>query len=76
MNKPFAIRFGWEEFDNTSRLTSFQKYRIKTRCKNSVKETIQEAINQSCEDRQTRRQELEAHKDPEDPFKLDLGGEG
>ena len=76
MNKPFSIKFDWKEFDNASSLTSFQKYRIKTRCKKAVKDTIQEVINQSIEDRESRRKELEAHKDPEDPFILDLGGEG
>ena len=42
----------------------------------ALKETIQEAINDSVEDRVNRRKELEAHQDPTDPFKLDLGGEG
>jgi len=76
MNKPFSIRFGWKEFDNTSKLTSFQKYRIKIRCKKAIKDTIQKIINQSIEDRGERRKDLNAHQDPNNPFTLDIGGEG
>ena len=76
MNKPFSIKYDWEDFDNTSRLTSFQKYRIKTRCKKAIEDTIQKVINESHKDRSDRREELNAHQDPEHPFRLDLGGEG
>ena len=76
MNRPFSVKFNWEDFDNTSKLTSFQKYRIRNRYEDAVREAIQETINQSVEDRIDRRVELNEHKNPELPFELDIGGEG
>ena len=76
MSKPFSIRYDWNDFDNTSELTSYQKHRIKKRYEHAVKETIQKTINQSVKDRADRRDELDAHSDPEQVFKLDIGGEG
>jgi hypothetical protein len=76
MSKPFSIRYDWNDFDNTSELTSYQKHRIKKRYEQAVKETIQKTINQSVKDRADRRDELDAHSDPEQVFKLDIGGEG
>tara|TARA_R110000824_G_scaffold11136_1_gene48398 strand:- start:271 stop:501 length:231 start_codon:yes stop_codon:yes gene_type:complete len=76
MNKPFSIKYNWKDFANTSDLTSYQKQMIKTRYKQVVEEAIQRTINQSVKDRTDRRKELEAHSDPEEPFKLDIGGEG
>ena len=76
MNSPFSVKFNWDDFDNTSKLTSFQKYRIKKRCEGMVKEAIQRAIDQSVKDRSDRRLELDEHKDPKHPFELDIGGEG
>ena len=37
---------------------------------------LQEIINESISDKKGRRSELNAHNDPENPFKLDIGGEG
>mgnify|MGYP003659469645 CR=1 FL=1 len=76
MSSPFLIKYGWKDFNNTSDLTSFQKHRIKQNYRNEVKSVIQEVINQSVRDRYERRQELNAHQDPEQEFKLDIGGEG
>ena len=76
MSRPFLINYNWNDFDNTSKLTSFQKYRIKTRCKKAIEDAIQKVIDDSNEDRSDRRQELNSHKDPDDPFMLDIGGEG
>ena len=76
MNKPFAIKYNWSDFDNTSKLTSYQKHRIKKQCVNAVREAIQETINQSVEDRADRRSDLNSHIDPDDMFWLDIGGEG
>tara|TARA_R110002051_G_scaffold283325_1_gene345117 strand:- start:152 stop:382 length:231 start_codon:yes stop_codon:yes gene_type:complete len=76
MNRPFSIKYNWKDFSNTSDLTSYQKHRIRKRYKQAVEEAIQQTINQSVEDRTGRRSELEAHSDPEEPFKLDIGGEG
>ena len=76
MSKPFSIRYDWREFNNTSGLTSYQKHRIRKRYGQAVKDAIQKTIDQSIEDRAERRDELEAHKNPEEPFKLDIGGEG
>ena len=76
MNKPFSINYNWKDFDNTSKLTSYQKHRIKKRYGEAVKDAIQQTINQSVKDRTDRREELEAHKNPEESFKLDIGGEG
>lgn len=76
MSKPFLIKYNWKDFDNTSDLTSYQKYRIRIRYKRAVKEAIQKTIDQSIEDRADRRVELDAHRDPEQQFRLDIGGEG
>jgi len=76
MNKPFAIGYDWNDFDNTSKLTSYQKYRIKRQCTEAVRDTIQKTINQSVEDRAYRRSDLDAHADTDNPFWLDIGGEG
>ena len=76
MSSPFSIKYDWKDFDNTSGLTSFQKHRIKQNYRNEVKSMIQGIINQSIKDRDKRREELNAHQDPEQAFNLDIGGEG
>ena len=76
MSRPFSIKYDWDDFNNTSELTSYQKHKIKKRYVEVVKGAIQEIINQSVKDRAERRKELEAHKNPEEPFRLDIGGEG
>ena len=76
MSRPFTIKYNWNDFDNTSKLTSYQKHRIRKRYEQAVKDAIQKTINQSVEDRAERRDELEAHSNPEEPFRLDIGGEG
>tara|TARA_R110002020_G_scaffold451026_1_gene664833 strand:+ start:396 stop:626 length:231 start_codon:yes stop_codon:yes gene_type:complete len=76
MSRPFTIKYNWNDFDNTSELTPYQKHRIKKRYEQAVKDAIQKTIDQSVEDRAERRDELEAHKNPKEPFKLDIGGEG
>jgi hypothetical protein len=76
MNRPFSIKFNWDDFDNTSELTSFQKYRIKTLYEDRVHAAIQRTINQSVKDKKRRRSELNAHKDMTNPYDLDIGGQG
>ena len=76
MNSPFSVKFNWDDFDNTSKLTSFQKHRIKNGYVSAVRDAIQETIDSSVSDRRNRRNELNAHNNPNDPFKLELGGEG
>ena len=76
MSRPFSVKFNWDDFDNTSKLTSYQKHRIRKRYTVAVKDAIQQTIDQSVEDRANRRDDLEAHQDPEQAFKLDIGGEG
>tara|TARA_B100000809_G_C14914602_1_gene451126 strand:- start:341 stop:571 length:231 start_codon:yes stop_codon:yes gene_type:complete len=76
MSRPFSVKFNWDDFDNTSKLTSYQKHRIRKRYMIAVKDAIQQTIDQSVEDRANRRDDLEAHQDPEQAFKLDIGGEG
>ena len=76
MSRPFTIKYNWNDFDNTSKLTSYQKHRIRKRYEQAVKDAIQKTIDQSIEDRAERRDELEAHINPEEPFRLDIGGEG
>lgn len=75
-NKPFSIKYDWDDFDDTWKLTDFQKYRIRSRFKREVEETIQGIIDESISDKRKRRAELNSHNDPKDPFNLDLGGEG
>ena len=76
MVKPFYMKYGWEDFDNTWGLNDFQKYRIKRRYKEEIKGVIQDIIDESVQAKKIRRSELNSHTDPNDPFKLDLGGEG
>ena len=76
MSSTFSIKYDWKDFDNTSGLTSFQKHRIKRNYRDEVKSVIQELINESVKERKRRREELNAHQDPEQEFKLDIGGEG
>jgi hypothetical protein len=73
--KPFSARYDWDEFDNTWELSAFQKYRIKIQFKKVIESMIQDIIDESINARQERRSELKAHNDPNDPFKLELGGE-
>jgi len=76
MNRPFSIKYDWNDFSNTSGLTPYQKHRIKKRYEQAVRDAIQKTIDQSIEDRVERRNELEAHSNPNEPFRLDIGGEG
>ena len=76
MSSPFSVKFNWDDFDNTSELTSFKKHRIKTLYEVRVKTVIQKTINQSVKERIDRRKELDAHKDTANPFDLDIGGQG
>ena len=73
---PFSARYGWQDLDHVRGLTTFQRRRIKTRFKKELKFFIQKIINESVKDRTERRSELNAHNDPNNPFKLDIGGEG
>ena len=76
MNKPYRPKYNWNEFDNTRSLTDYQKLRIKVRFKRESKNMLQEIINESVLAKKNRRSELNAHNDPNNPFKLDIGGEG
>ena len=76
MSKPFIIKYNWEDFDNTWGLSEFQKYRIKRTFRRESKGFIQNIIDESVREKRMRRNDLNAHIDPDDPFKLDLGGEG
>lgn len=76
MNKPYRPKYNWNEFNNTSSLTHYQKRRIKIRFKRESKKMMQEIINESVSAKRGRRSELNAHNDPNNPFKLDIGGEG
>ena len=76
MNKPYRPKYHWDEFDNARRLTDYQKLRIKIRFKRESKKMLQEIINESISAKKGRRSELDAHNDPDNPFKLDIGGEG
>ena len=76
MNKPYRPKYNWNEFDNTRSLTHYQKLRIKIRFKRESKNILQEIINESVSAKRGRRSELNAHNDPNNPFKLDIGGQG
>ena len=78
-NKPFQISYGWKDFDGYDKLSSYQKHQVRTKFKeitSDVRNTIQKTINKAIKDSTIRREELEAHRNPDDPFQLDLGGEG
>ena len=76
MNKPFTIKYNWDDFDNTWGLSEFQKHRIKRLFRKESKNFIQNIIDESVRERHMRRADLNAHIDPDDPFRLDIGGEG
>ena len=76
MSKPFKTKYDWDDFDNTYSLTDFQKYRIKRQFKRESRNIIQKIINDSITEKKSRRSELNAHNDPSNPFRLDIGGEG
>ena len=74
--KPYRPKYYWDEFDNTCSLTHYQKLRIKIQFKRESKNMLQEIINESISAKKSRRSELNAHAYPDNPFKLDIGGEG
>ena len=76
MNKPYRPKYYWNEFNNARSLTDYQKLRIKIRFKRESRNMLQEIINESVSAKKGRRSELNAHNDPDNPFKLDIGGEG
>jgi len=76
MNKPYRPKYHWDEFDNACSLTDYQKLRIKVRFKRESRNMMQEIINESVSAKKGRRSELNAHNDPNNPFRLDIGGEG
>ena len=76
MNKPYRPKYNWNEFDNACNLTDYQKLRIKIRFKRESRKMMQKIINESVSAKRGRRSELNAHNDPNNPFKLDIGGEG
>ena len=76
MGRPFITKYSWEDFDNTWGLSEFQKHRIKRIWNRESKGFIQDIINESVRERRMRRTDLNAHIDPDDPFRLDIGGEG
>ena len=76
MNTPYRPKYNWNEFDNTCGLTDYQKLLIKVRFKRESKNMMQKIINESISAKKGRRSELDAHNDPNNPFKLDIGGEG
>ena len=43
---------------------------------NEITKFLQKIINESVSYKRGRRSELDAHNDPDNPFKLDIGGEG
>jgi hypothetical protein len=75
-NNTFSIKYNWGDFHNSWRLTDFQRHRIKKHYRKCVKEAIQGIIDESIRDKTARRSELNAHNDPNNPFRLDIGGEG
>ena len=76
MNKPYRPKYNWDEFDNARNLTADQKLRIKIQFKRESRNIMQEIINESVSAKKARRSELNAHNDPTNPFRLDIGGEG
>jgi len=74
--KPYRPKYYWDEFDNTFNLTHYQQLRIKIRFKKESKKILQEIINESVLAKKSRRSELNAHNDPDNPFNLDIGGQG
>jgi len=65
-----------KNFNNYNKLTPYQRHWLTERYETIVRDAIQHAINEMIKERKFRREELEAHRNPDDPFKLDIGGEG
>jgi len=76
MNKQYRPKYNWDEFDNTRSLTDYQKLRIKIRFKRESRKMMQKIINESVSAKRGRRSELDAHNDPNNPYSLDIGGQG
>jgi len=76
MNKQYRPKYNWDEFDNTRSLTEYQKLRIKIRFKRESRKMMQKIINESVSAKRGRRSELDAHNDPNNPYSLDIGGQG
>ena len=76
MNTPYRPKYNWDEFDNTRSLTDYQKLRIKIRFKRESRKMMQKIINESVSAKRGRRSELDAHNDPNNPYSLDIGGQG
>jgi hypothetical protein len=76
MNKQYRPKYNWDEFDNTRSLTEYQKLRIKIRFKRESRKMMQKIINESVSAKRGRRSELDAHNDPNNPYDLDIGGQG
>ena len=76
MNRPYRPKYHWSEFDNTCKLTDYQKLQIKIRFKRESRKMMQKIINESVSAKRGRRSELDAHNDPNNPFSLDIGGQG
>jgi 23S rRNA-/tRNA-specific pseudouridylate synthase len=75
-DKPFSLSYDWKDFKYYKKLTPYQKHKIKKEYIAVVEGAIQSVINQSIKDRNERREELESHRNPDDHFRLDIGGEG
>ena len=80
MTPPFKIMYGWRDFKNYNKLSSYQKLQVRKWFSEKefslIHNDIQKKINNTIKDSETRREELNAHNDPSNPFRLDIGGEG
>jgi len=75
-DKPFSLNYDWRDFNNYKKLTPYQKHKIKKEYLSVAEDTIQQIIDKAIQDRASRREELDDHQNPVDPFRLDIGGEG
>tara|TARA_R100000008_G_C3574239_1_gene164174 strand:- start:1054 stop:1284 length:231 start_codon:yes stop_codon:yes gene_type:complete len=76
MSKQIIFRYDWNEFKNYEKLNGSQRaylaLSLRKLYRSSMKDSIQQAINDVIH----FDQELEAHRDKEVPFRIDIGGEG
>jgi len=80
MTPPFKVVYNWRDFQNYNKLSSYQKLQVKKWFSEKdfpvIRDAIQKQINSAIKDSGNRREELNAHNDPSNPFRLDIGGEG
>ena len=78
MNKKraFEISYSWDDFIDSGKLNVNQKMYAQKLFEQVESSKIRDSIQQVINDVIHSKEELEAHRDKKNPFRLDIGGEG